>query len=395
MGLSAYRSLWAHQSVRVPFVAAQLGRLPMTMCALALVLRISGAAGYGRAGLAAGVLTIGSGLAAPALGRALDRIGRTPVLLATTAGYAVMLAALVAAPPRSLLVLPLCLAAGVVTPPLNAAARGLWRELLDGDALAAMYAADATTQELAYIVGPSLVAVVATVFDPRAGLVCAIVFALTGVVPFALSRTVRAAGGAAAGRVRAGGMFGRLWRPLLAGACLVASLSMVEVGVVASARNAGHAGVAGLLVAAWSAGSTVGGVLLGAWASRSGGRLPLLLGMAAAGFALDALPAGLVLLGVLLAIGGSAIAPTMAAVQASVGEAAPGGRGGEAFSWLATAFLAGGSAGSAVGGAIAGASGPGMTFLMAGVVTAAAVPVLLAATLRTRVTPEPLPAEAG
>ncbi|MFL6072911.1 MAG: MFS transporter [Mycobacteriales bacterium] len=394
MGLSAYRNLWAHHAVRVPFVAAQFGRLPMTMCSLALVLRISGAAGYGRAGLAAGVMTVGSGAAAPVLGRVLDRIGRTPVLLATTAGYTVMLAALIAVPPRSLVVLPLCLAAGVVTPPLNSAARGLWRELLDGDALAAMYGADATTQEMAYIVGPSLVAVAATAFDPRAGLACAIAFALLGVVPFALARTVRTAGGRAEGHVRAGGLFGRLWRPLLAGSCLVASLSMMEVGVVASARHGGHAGVAGLLVAAWSAGSVVGGLLLGAWASRSGSRLPLLLGMAAAGFALDALPAGLVLLGVLLAIGGSAIAPTMAALQARVGAAAPGGRGGEAFSWLATAFLAGSSAGSAAGGAIAGASGPAVTFLAAGAVTAAAVPVLLASTLRGRVTAEPVP-EAG
>ncbi len=370
MILRRYRGLWAHRPVRVPFVATQVARLCTPMLTLALTLYVVGSdAGYGRAGAAAGLMTVGSGATVWFVGRMADRIGRAPVLLCCAASTVVGAALLLAVPVRSPGFLPLCLLAGAAAPPINSVARSLWRDLTSGEDLAGVYGADATLQQVVYIVGPLVVTGLVAVGNPRLALVGAAALGVIGSVAFAFAPAVRHAGRAVpepGGTVR---LVAVLWQPLVAGVVLVIGLSMVQINLVAAADRAGDAKLSGLLVSVWMAGSALGGVLLGAWAGRSERWLPAMLAVVAAGFAVLAVPVGLIVLGVLLVVGGFAISPTMAALLAAVGRLAPQGRAAEAFSWMAIAFLVGGATGAVLAGTVADAAGPGAAFLVAGAAT--------------------------
>src|SRR4051794_18333130 len=155
MALDAYRALVRTPGLRLPLAAAFAGRLPGAMLGFALILSIREDGGsYASAGAAVTLWTLGIGVTAPLSARLADRLGRTPVLLVCAAADAALLSLLAAGPPSTPALLVLCLLAGALTPPLAAAARSLWPVLLDGDTLAAAFAADAVATELQYVVGP-------------------------------------------------------------------------------------------------------------------------------------------------------------------------------------------------------------------------------------------------
>jgi MFS family permease len=68
--------------LRIPGVASALGtsvlaRIPIGALGLVMILRIRDLGGsYAAAGAVAGVFTLGNGISAPILGRAIDRLGR-------------------------------------------------------------------------------------------------------------------------------------------------------------------------------------------------------------------------------------------------------------------------------------------------------------------------------
>src|SRR4051794_699605 len=180
MGLRNYRALLRTPSVAWLLTTSLLGRAPMGMTALALVLVYAGHGSYGQAGLVIAADIVGGAISSPALGRALDRFGRRIVLLASASAYAVAMVALaVFARQPPAVVLPLAFLAGVSQPPIGMAARSLWASLLDGPRRESMYALEATMQELIFIAGPALVAALGVVGGPRLAL------ALTGVLGLA------------------------------------------------------------------------------------------------------------------------------------------------------------------------------------------------------------------
>src|SRR5205823_11628394 len=114
---------------------------------------------------------------------------------------------------------------------------------------------------------------------------------------------------------------------LVTGALLICGLSMTQVAVVAAASRAGSANSSGLLLAVWSGGSLVGGLLAGARPSRrgTGARLLRLLAAVAVSTAVLAPIRHLLLLGVVLVIGGALVAPALGALYAMVQQQAPAG----------------------------------------------------------------------
>src|SRR5258707_8390594 len=80
----------------VLLVAGLLSRLGMGVTPLAMLLLIADATGrYAPAAVAGGIYSIASAAVAPLLGRIADRIGPTPVLLASAIAHPLALAALV------------------------------------------------------------------------------------------------------------------------------------------------------------------------------------------------------------------------------------------------------------------------------------------------------------
>jgi MFS family permease len=173
--------------------------------------------------------------------------------------------------------------------------------------------------------------------------------------------------------------------PLLAYGLVIGGLSFAEVAVIASANDAGTPAAAGVLLAVWSGGSLLGGLVAGARPPRRGPgrRLLALLASVSAATAALALAPGLVLLGAGLMAAGALVAPAFGAVYRVVQELAPAGAVARTFAALTTAGLAGAAGGAAVAGAVTEAGGPRAAFL-AGALTPALAALLVLLTLVRR-----------
>jgi MFS family permease len=366
--------------------SAVLGRMPIGMAGLAIVLLVREAGGsYAAAGLVAGAYAVSLGLTAPVLGRLIDRVGQTRVLLASAAVSASSFVALaVAAEAGSPALLPVFAALGGASlPPVAACLRALWSELLGrGAELQAAFSVEAIVQELIFVTGPPLVALLAALFAPAAAMVGIAVLLLAGIGAFASAPASRAWRGQRRAADWAGPLRSQGIRAVLA--CIVvlaAAFGAVEVAVPATAERLGSRTLAGPLLALWAVGSMVGGLAFGARASDRGPeqRMVGLLALVVAGIALLSVATGLVQLAAGMVLAGLGIAPAIACLYLLVDRLAPTGTVTEAFAWVNSAFGTGIAVGNASGGAVVQRAGADAVFLLA---AAAVVAAALIARLR-------------
>ena len=341
------------------------GRMPYGMSALGLVLFVEAQKGsYAAAGLGAAAGALAAALAAPVLGRVVDRIGQTPVLLGSVvlqvvAAIALVGAGLAGAPVGVLAALAALTGAG--TPPLSPCLRGLWPMLLDDrDALRTALALDALIIEVVFIGGPLLVAGLVLVASPQVALLAAAGLSLGGTLLFAAQPPSRAWRGEGTGGRGLGAMASAGLRTLLVGALgMGAFFGTLEVALPAFADERASSGLAGVGLAALACGSAAGGLLYGA---RSGGRAVERLYLAlVAALPLVAAPLALVdsvtALLALAPLAGVVVAPLTAAQNELAGRVAPAGTETEAYAWILTALVGGVAAGNAVAGAVVEAAG--------------------------------------
>src|SRR4051794_34374264 len=358
--------------MRVPHVGRLLttslvARMPNGMSSLAILLLVTRHNGYARAGVVSGVYVAAAGVSNLLLSRGADRWGARRVLLPTAIAYAVLMTALAGVPADDYpLELLLGAAAGASTAPVVSVVRGLWPRLLDPETAQVVYGLEATAQELIFISGPALVALVAGLAGAPAAVVLTGLFGLAGTLAFvgspALSRPL-----VTGERVRH-----RLMRtttlPLYVaiGVAITISFNMMDVGVVAfvSGRRANAA--AGVVLAVWGLGSMLGGLTFGAGKRAVDDAAVVRSTFAiAVAVAVTTLAPGTVGLGVLLFAGGATIAPGLARLYSRVGAVAPEAASTEAFGWMAVGLLAGSSTGAALGGWTVEVLGPRADFALA------------------------------
>jgi MFS family permease len=336
--------------------AAFLGRLPVGMFSLAVVLFLSSETGsYAVAGSATGAFAIASGVSAPIAGRLIDRVGQAPVLVACAAGFPAAVAALIGVGQSGSATVPIlacAVACGLTFPPLFATLRALIGELA-GELTETAFALEAMLQELFFILGPLLVAAIVAVANPQTALVAAAAMVTAGTLAFAAttaSRNWRRAGDEAG---RAGALVSPGIRTIVVMSVVDGmTFGALEVALPAFAQDHGSAGVAGVLLGTLALGSLLGGFWYGA---REWSRDPaeLLLWFAwplAAGLATLALAGSVPVMLVLLFVAGIFIAPSAALCFSLVQRLAPAGALTEAFTWLSTGL----TAGFAFGGLAAG-----------------------------------------
>jgi predicted MFS family arabinose efflux permease len=377
---ASYGPLLRTPGVGRALATSLLGRIGQPAAGLAVILlAVDRTGSYASGGAVSASYVLGAGLGSVLWSRLVDRgRGARRVLLGTALLYAAGLTALVLVRSGSTPVLAgITALAALCTAPVTPVARALWPVLLpDPPARAAMYSLEATVQELVFIVGPSLAGLVAALVSPAAAVLAAGVAAVAGVLAFAASPGLERLGGGDREPVRPAAL--RPLAPLFAAAfLLLCGLSFVEVGVVGAAGAAGATAAAGGLLAVWSAGSLLGGLIGGARPPRRGParRLLLLLVATAVGHAALAAYPGLVGLGALLALTGALVAPALAGIYTLVEVSAPAGAVTQTFAGLAVALLTGSAVGSALAGLVVQGHGSGPAFLLG------AVPPALAAVL--------------
>ena len=143
----------------------------MGMIGLALLLLVREHGGsYAAAGGVSGAYFIATAVGAPIAGRLVDRRGQARILLRRAVIFPSLLAAVCA---LALVDAPLALvgacaaAAGALMPPVGSSLRALWpRMFADGELRAAAYALEASLQEITFIVGPLLVALLTAAVSP-------------------------------------------------------------------------------------------------------------------------------------------------------------------------------------------------------------------------------------
>jgi MFS family permease len=381
----AYLTVWRLPSAPVLLLAGFAGRLPSAMVPLALLLMVQQQTGsYAIAGLASATLGIASAVMAPVLGRLADRRGPRPILFAQAAAYPLLLGLLVAVVLRGAADLVVVVAAGLAgmaTPLVSGTVRALWSRV-DVRVRPTAYALDATATELVFVIGPSLVAVLAVFVSAAAAVAVAGVLGVVGALGIATSVTTRAYVPVLGAR---SSLFSTVLTPgmprlLLSGAALMLGFGALEVAIPAFADSVGSPGLSGLLLALWALGSVAGGLWFGARVLSTS--LPRQYRLLLLGVTIGLAPLAWIsspwALGVLLFLGGTAIAPTLTVQNTLVGSMAPVHATTEAFTWLSTITVGASAIGAALGGGlIEGPAGVPGSLVLATLGAALAVVVTL------------------
>jgi MFS family permease len=337
----------------------------MGMLGLALVLSVRHATGsFAWAGFASGAFALTAGVLAPIRGRVVDRIGRRGGVRVLGAGYTLAGAILLVFIATVRAPIPLIIAAaalGASAPPISAVTRTAWPEVVGrGPHLSTALALDTVTEEVFSLTGPVLTGVLAATTSPGVALATTVALELIAVLLFILwapgAQETRAEGDT----TRPSGVQGPLQVLLSIAPVLIPlltvgiGLGIIDVAVPALALHRGSATTAGWMLAALSAGSSLGGLAYGrrAWRSSPIIRYRWLCLAVVACFAPLPLITGWVHSWPLLLFAGLPIAPTLITGYLLADESTPEGGKTEAATWISTAQNSGVAAGAAVAGAL-------------------------------------------
>ena len=368
-----------HRTSRVVLVLSIVARMPQGLAPLAVVLLAQERTGsIAAAGLAGGAWAIGSAVSQPLWGgfAGRGRAHRVEAATAVTQGLLLLLLAFGPWEAEAALVLMAAMG-GLLAAPTSPISRTLWPQLSrDQRDLDALYALDATWQEMVFIAGPALVGILVAVSGPDAALLAAAICGALGGLVFAwVVRPLWHPHPAPASRVRLTTALAALAGPYAALGVMALGLGLVEVGVPAAAILEQNRAASGWLLALWSLGSLAGGLAASRvhWRRGPAERWPWLLAGVTLGTATIVVGwnFGLAWLGFTLFLSGLALAPSLAAGYGVIGDRAAAGRRTDAFAWTTTFLLLGFGGGAAIGGVLADIS-PAWTFTAGTVVTAGA-----------------------
>jgi MFS family permease len=358
-GLGRYEAVLAPPGARDALIASLVGRMSLSMNGLAVLLLIKRATdSYAQAGLVAAAVGVSFAVVAPMRARAADRLGATSVLQLSGLLHPAALVALVLVAHRGVPLAVLLLVGvliGASVPPLGSVMRALWSDVVPPQALPAAYALESVAVELCFITGPLLVAGIASVSGPGEALLVSAAFAGVGALWLARLPLVRERRGHAR---RSAHWLGPLVSPMVRLNLMTMLLVGVgfgagEVAVIAFVEEQGRSrAVAGLVLAVWSFGSMLGGLLYGARQPQGPPTRQLMLITSLLGLmaVLPGLAWSITALAVAMAAYGFAIAPFFACNSLVLGEAAPEGTVTEAFAWTSSMIFGGAAMGTAFAG---------------------------------------------
>jgi len=365
ISLARYTALLTQPALRSTIAASVLGRLPIGITGLAILMLAQDTSGsFGRGGAVAGCYVAGLGTVAPLFGRLIDRYGPRPTLLTCAFVFPSALAALVAALSAGApgwVSFALAGIAGACFPPITVCMRTFFKQQLKEETLlAAAYSMESVLIEMIFILGPVIVAIFVALASPAAAVLFAAACGCAGTLLFQRSRAL------VDWRIEPRGissLFGPLVEPgfaplLVVVVCYAMAFGLVEIGTTAYAAETGGPALAGVLLGIMSVGSAAGGLVYG---SRSW-RLPLArqFALTLALMGLGILPLALLspqsfpvwAFGLWCIAAGIVMAPALIMQAMLVAKITRAANATEAFTWSSTGLLAGVGLGLAGGGVL-------------------------------------------
>lgn len=371
--LSTYRRVLGLPGALVFSLSGLLARLPISMVSLGIVLLVSTRTGsYSLAGsVSAAYLVANAGLAV-FQARLVDHFGQSRVLPWAISGFAVGLVLMMVAVESDWPV-PwphLCAAvSGASMPQIGASIRSRWSRLVtDRRDLQTAFAFEAVVDESVFILGPTLVTLLATTLHPLAGLLAAALAGVLGTVVLVSQRHTEPppGRGAPAGTERGTMRWSVMGPQTVCGFAMGILFGGAEVATVAFSDEAGAKPLSGVLLAIWALGSLLSGVVVGAMHLRASSTTRFRWGLLGLGLLMSPLPFvdSFLLLGLFLFFAGFAVSPTLIASAQLIEETVPAGRLTEGMTLFTTGLAAGVAPGAAVVGVVVDAHGASASYVV-------------------------------
>lgn len=366
MNLGRYGVWWRQPWVPPLFLAGLIGRLPLQMHSLAVLLLVHEETGsWTTAGAITAAGAAGYAIVAPVQGRLVDRYGHTLPLtvmtLVSSVGFLALLGAVLAGLSSWFLAAVAALA-GAALPPIAPAQRTLWSVVLpDPHVRQTALTVDSLMLDVGLIAGPLIVTGVTAAASPAASLVVTVAMLAIGTLWFSRLEPSRQQ---APSREAKGDLIGALRGPgvrtVVVGATLTGVVfGALRVGFIAVAEDHGNPDFGGVLLAFFGAGSLAGGVVYGArsWTGDPARRwITLLVAYALGLAALSLVSWSLIATAVLAVVAGCVLTPQVVTEFELIPRCAPPNAITEAYAWGITATFAGSAFGSSLGGLLAEAS---------------------------------------
>lgn len=389
--LTTYRRVLSLPGALAFSLSGLVGRLPMSMVSLGIVLLVSTRTGsYSLAGSVSASFVLANATFAVVQGRLTDRIGQfrmLPVGVTVFATAMVLMMAAVELGWGAVWAGAFAAVAGAAQPQVGSMVRARWSYVVpQRSMLQTAFAFEAVVDEAVFMLGPTLVTLLATAVHPLAGLLTAVSAAVIGAAALMVQRrTEPPAHPRHPDRSARPAMPWRTLVPLgVASAALGALFGASEVATVAFSEELGTKAASGPLLAIWALGSLLSGLATGVVAWRATTAVRFRWGIT--GLAASMLPLpfveGFVLMGVVLFAAGFAISPTLIALTAFVEEVVPTARLTEGMAIIHTGISGGIAPGAVVAGIVIDTAGASASYWVAA--TAGTLGVVAALVARDR-----------
>ena len=267
--LSKYRQVFAGNSAWRFSTAGFIARLPISMVGIGVLMYVEAERGsYAIAGAVSGSIAITAAIGGPLSSRLIDKLGQHRVLPIQILIIAISSIALIVLIPSSVpapYLFIFSIGSGIAYPSIGALVRSRWTALLvSGPILLTAFSIESIIDELIFIVGPTIAATTSVKIHPAAPQVIAIFLLAGGGLWLASMRSSEPPINTKPGKpgkpvILQNGLI-YLWGVHIASGVFFGA---VETSIIAYTKIAGKPIYGGIVIALWSFGSLIGGVVYG------------------------------------------------------------------------------------------------------------------------------------